>query len=110
MSSCKHSLTGCIITVTITIPEFSRATAPASTYTPAPRVLPTPRATRSKVLRQRDRWDSSELQSNTFSLNNCFPKPRSLFSAMVALSGRGGGNGTLGEAVAGKWGERSHAP
>ncbi|KAJ8368585.1 hypothetical protein SKAU_G00086130 [Synaphobranchus kaupii] len=67
-------------------PEFSRATAPASTYTPAPSVLPTPRAIRSKVLRQRARREPSVLQSTTFTLSSRFPKPFSISRAMAGRS------------------------
>lgn len=61
-------------------------------------MLPTPRATRSKVLRHRDRRDSSELQLTTFTLSSCFPKCRSFSSAMdhSRASGRRGQKGLLG--------------
>lgn len=53
--------------MTILGPESPFATSPANTYTPAPRVLPTPRAMRSTVPRQRHSLESSRLlRSTTF--------------------------------------------
>lgn len=47
-------------------PALFLATSPDRTYTPAPRVLPTPRATRSKVVRHRLKVDFSPSGSSGF--------------------------------------------
>ncbi|TNN79423.1 Extracellular calcium-sensing receptor [Liparis tanakae] len=71
--------------ITMLGPATALATSPDSTYTPAPSVLPTPRATRSRVVRHRLKSDTSPSGSRGFLRDRLCRKSRTFAPDILAM-------------------------